>query len=185
MQIIKIFKRWLPFAVVVSAFSALGYTVGQQILRQSLNDPQIQMAEDAAYALDHGAAPGSIPTAPPVEMSRSLAPFLVVFDLSGKPIAGTGMLNGQLPTYPKGALDSATQSGENRVTWQPASDVRIASVVVPYQNGFVMAGRNMREGEQREGEIQNLAGVTWILGLIATLIVIVLGEAFPSRASKT
>jgi len=36
------------------------------------------------------------------------------------------------------------------VTWQPNADVRIASVVLPYNNGFVMAGRNMREVEQRE-----------------------------------
>ena len=91
-------------------------------------------------------------------------------------MAGSGLLSGKLPDYPTGALDSAKQTGENRVTWQPNADVRIASVVVPYNNGFVVAGRNMREVEQRESQTELLAGATWILALIATLVVIAFGE---------
>ena len=62
------------------------------------------------------------------------------------------------------------------MTWQPNADVRIASVVLPYNNGFVMAGRNIREVEQRESQTEMFAGVTWILTLIATFIVIAFGE---------
>ena len=149
-----IVRIWLPFAVVISAFCLLAYTTMQQALRQGLNDPQIQMAEDTAYALNNGATVDSVVAGTKVEMSRSLAPFIDIYDSNGNAITGSGLLNGQLPDYPKGALDSAKRSGgkpftlqqsdENRVTWQPDADVRIASVVVPYNNGFVMAGRNMR-----------------------------------------
>jgi hypothetical protein len=174
----NIFKVWLPFAIATTAFCALGYASVQQALRSSFNDPQIQMAEDGAYALGHGAAIESIIPAAKVEMSRSLAPFIVIFDLNGKPVASSGLLDGQMPDYPKGALDSAKQSGENRVTWQPEASVRVASVVVPYTNGFVMAGRNMREVEDREQRIETIAAATWILTLIATLIAITLAEFF-------
>ena len=172
----NIIRIWLPFAMVISAFCLLAYATVQQALRQGLNDPQIQMAEDTAYALNNGATADSVITGTKVEMSRSLAPFIDIYDSSGKAMAGSGLLNGQLPDYPKGALDTAKQKGDNRVTWQPNADVRIASVVVPYNNGFVIAGRNMREVEQRESQTEMFAGVTWILALIATFIMIAFGE---------
>ena len=172
----SVVRIWLPFAVVISAFCLLAYTTVQQALRQGLNDPQIQMAEDTAYALSNGATVDSVVTGTKVEMSRSLASFIDVYDSNGNPVAGSGLLNGQLPDYPKGALDTAKQKGDNRVTWQPNADVRIASVVVPYNNGFIVAGRNMREVEQRESQTEMFAGVTWILALIATFIVILFGE---------
>jgi hypothetical protein len=175
-KIKNIVRIWLPFVVVITAFCALTYAAVQQALRQGLNDPQIQMAEDTAYALNNGAAIDSVVAAPKVEMSRSLAPFIDIYDVNGKAAAGSGLLNGQLPDYPKGALDNAKHTGDNRVTWQPNADVRIASVIVPYNNGFVMAGRNMREVEQRESQTELLAGVTGLLALIATLIVIMFGE---------
>jgi hypothetical protein len=178
MKIKNIFRVWLPFAVVSTAFCALAYAAVQQDQRSGLNDPQIQMAEDTAYALGNGATIDSIIPTTKVEMTRSLAPFMVIYDLNGMPVAGSGFLGGQLPDYPKGALDSARQSGENRVTWQPNPAVRVASVVVPYKNGFVMAGRSMREIEDRIQRTETLAVVTWLLSLIATLLVVALGEFF-------
>jgi hypothetical protein len=178
MKIKNILRVWLPFAIATSAFCGLAYASVQQALRSSFNDPQIQMAEDTSYALANGATIDSIIPAAKVEMSHSLASFIVIFDLNGKPVASSGLLDGQMPDYPKGALDRAKQSGENRVTWQPNPSVRVASVVVPYTNGFVMAGRNMREVEDREQRIEMIAIATWILTLFATLIAITLTEFF-------
>lgn len=172
----NIIRIWLPFAVVISAFCFLVYTTVQQALRQGFNDPQIQMAEDTAFALNNGSAFDSVIPSSKVEMARSLALFVAVYDVNGNPVVGSGLLNGQLPDYPKGALDSAKQNGENRVTWQPNAAVRVASVVVPYTKGFVMAGRNMREVEQRESQTEMFAGLTWLLALIATFVVIAFGE---------
>ena len=181
MKIKNIFRVWFPFAVVTTAFCALVYVSVQQVLRSGLNDPQIQMAEDTAYALNNGATIESIVPAEKIEMSRSLAPFIVIYDNDGKPVASSGLLNGQMPDYPKGALDSARQSGGNRVSWQPNSTVRVASVVVSYNNGFVMAGRNMREVEQRELNAEQHAGVVWLLTLIATFVAVAFGELFLSE----
>jgi hypothetical protein len=69
-------------------------------------------------------------------------------------------LEGNLPTVPKGVLDSAKQNGEDRVSWQPAASVRVAAVIVSYKDGYVLAGRNMREVEQREIQTEQLAGLT-------------------------
>jgi len=56
----NILKIWLPLLVVISAFSGLAYASVQQAYRQGADDPQIQMAEDTAYALDHGQVIGDI-----------------------------------------------------------------------------------------------------------------------------
>ncbi len=178
MKLKSILKTWLPLAVAATAFCALTYAAVQQALRQGLNDPQIQMAEDAAAALDGGAAVDSILPAQKVDMARSLAPFIVIYDRNGKPLAASGLLDGQMPEFPQGALDYARQNGGDRVTWQPNGAVRIASVVVPYADGFVLAGRNMREVEGRESRTERFAGATWLLTLIATFIVIAFGELF-------
>jgi len=171
-----ILRIWLPFAAVTCAFCLLVYAAVQQALRQGLNDPQIQMAEDAAFALNNGATIASVVPGTKVEMSHSLAPFIDVYDGSGNPVAGSGLLDGRLPVYPVGALNSAKQNAENRVTWQPDADVRIASVAVPYNNGFVVAGRNMREVEQRESQTGRFTAVTWILALVLTFIMVAFGE---------
>ena len=126
----NIFRGWLPFAVVVTAFCALAYATVQQSLRQAANDPQIQMAEDTAASLNGGAGPENVLPKEKVEFSKSLAPFVVLYDSSGKPIGSSGVLDGAMPEYPLGALQAAKDQGENRVTWQPRGDVRVASVAV-------------------------------------------------------
>jgi hypothetical protein len=179
-----IFKIWLPLAVAVSALSVLTYAAAQQIVRQDLNDPQIQLAEDASQSLRAGTLPQAPASGPQVEMSTSLAPFLMTFDANGSLIASSGVLHGRAPQFPLGALAAARASGENRVTWQPEPLVRIAAVVVAYPGGFVMAGRNMREGEQRIAQIGQLAALGWISALAATLLAAVAaGTLFSERSA--
>ena len=181
-RLISVFRTWLAFAVVATGLCALVYVTVQQVLRQGANDPQIQIAEDAAAALDHGTSTDAVIPPQKVEFSSSLAPFLVIYDMTGKPVAGSGLLEGTLPDYPLGALEAARRSGENRVSWQPQSNVRIASVAVPYKDGYVVAGRSLREVEKREAQAEVIAAAVWLITLIAVLAVIAFGEyVMPSR----
>ncbi len=175
-RIFAVLRVWLPFAVAISAFCALVYVTAQQSLRQGANDPQIQMAEDAAAALDRGVSRDVAVPKEQVEFSTSLAPFLVLYDANGKPVAGSGLLNGELPEYPVGALEASKASGENRVTWQPTGSVRIASVVVPYKDGYVVAGRSLREVENRQAQIELIAVLTWLITLVAVFAAVAFGE---------
>jgi len=136
------------------------------------------MANDAADALNSGSSIESIVPQEEVLFAKSLAPFFLIFNSSEQPVAGSGILNNSLQTLPDGVLDYAKEHGENRVTWQPQSGVRIAVVVVPYKDGFVLAGRNLREVEAREAQVSGFVVATWILALIATFIMIAFGEYF-------
>ena len=131
-KVLNILRYWLPLAFVTGALCVLVYLAVQQALRHGANDPQIQMAEDAAYALSQGGSVAEVIPAGSVEISRSLAPFLVVYDETGKPQAGSGVLHGEMPVLPAGVLDYVRQQGEDRISWQPENGVRVAAVVTRY-----------------------------------------------------
>lgn len=174
----NILKAWLPFVVTISASCLLVYVVVQQSYRQNADDPQIQMATDAAQALDLGKSIEEIVPAETIDIDHSLAPFYLVFNANEQPVAGSGILNNSLQTLPEGVLAFAKEKGENRVTWQPQPGVRIAAVILPYRDGYVLVGRNLREVEAREAQLSTFAGVTWVLAMIGTLIAIAVGEFF-------
>ena len=63
--LVRVLVSWLPLAVASTGMCLLVYATVQQNYRQSLNDPQIQMAEDAAKTeVMHGVT-RSIDTAVP------------------------------------------------------------------------------------------------------------------------
>ena len=158
---------FLPLAVLATAMSGLVYLVAQQGLRQGANDPQVQMAEDAARALDAGTAPAVVTGPPTVDVAESLAPFLVVFDADGHALASSGRLDGADPVPPKGVLDNAASDQPNIVTWQPRDGVRIATVTARWGSGTVMAGRSLREVERREDSLLLLVAAAWAATLVA------------------
>ena len=169
----KTFKTWLPFAVTGAALVLLVSVSVQQNYRQSANDPQIQIAEDAASALQNGATPQSVVPIQTVDVSASLAPFLIITDANGTVLASTAKLNEKIPMPPSGTLAAA--KNENRFTWQPQDGVRLATVVRYYTGtnpGYVIAGRNLREVEIRESQLEDIALLDLIGLLAGTFLVI-------------
>lgn len=163
-------------AVIITGCSGLIYIAVQQDLRQSANDPQIRMAEDAAAKLASGQQVQIIVPKEKVDIAKSLAPYIIVFDATGKPIASSAQLDGLTPTIPPGVFDYVRQHGEDRITWQPQPGVRSAVVVTQFQgpnSGFVLAGRSLREVEIREDNILHIVE----LGCIAMLLISLLATA--------
>ena len=176
-----VLRRWLPLAAATCTLSMLTYCSVQNSIRGAGNEPQVQLAEDAARAISNGSAPDSVAPRGNVDIELSLAPFVNVYDASAHPIAGTGLLDGKLPAPPKGIFDEATARGEYRVTWMPRRSVRMATVIRPIggaNGGFVLAGRGMREMEAHT----HYAGMAFLCAcfgtLAITLVLIVFGEAF-------
>lgn len=158
-----------------------GYLISQQVLRMSANDPQIQMSEDAAQRLTDGENPGRVVPERTIDMASSLAPFLIVYDGAGQAIASSGKLDGTIPVPPKGVFDYVRSHGQESLTWQPRPGVRIASVIHRTANGFVVAGRNMREVESREDIVLKLAALGWLSANLALAVLWLLAQ-FLGRA---
>ena len=175
----SIFRHWLPLAVVIVAMCGLVYLAVQQDLRLGGNEPQVQMAEDAAAALASGDAALTVVPSGKVDLASSLAPFLIVYDDAGNILASSATLGGQTPSLPAGVFDYTRTNGEDRITWQPAPGVRIAAVVTRFegpQPEFVLAGRSLREVEKRIDLLGLQVGAALIAALAASLVAVVFVE---------
>jgi hypothetical protein len=171
----------LTYFVLSITLTGLVYVAVQHALRQSANDPQIQMAEDAAAALDAGQTHESLTSGPPVNMKTSLAPYLIILDSNKHMIATTGKLDGKVVLPPAGSFDAAAASTgkvgpakENRITWEPADDVRQAAVIVAHKNGYVVAARSLREVEMRESQLSVMVAAAFATLAVIGLVLVAL-----------
>lgn len=183
-------RTWLPIAVAVTGIALTIYGTVQQNYRQSLNDPQIRLAEDGAAILAAGGVPADVVprTARLLDAATSLTPWIAVYDVSGKPLEASVSLGGKPPALPTSVLETAkagkgkgsSRPNQNRVTWEPQEGVRQAIVVVwePTSSRYVVAGRNMREVEIREWNLEMAVGIGWFVTLLATLFAAWLGTRF-------
>ena len=172
-----VLNSWLPLSLVATILCVVIYITAQQILRESLNDPQIQMAEDLAAKLSAGNHADSSLFNNSIDISQSLAPFIIIYNDEGKVIVSSGTLNDHFPVIPPGVLKHAKDYGQNKLTWQPQRGVRIAAVVVRYNgpsSGYVLAGRSMKEGERLISKFFYFAFGGWIISLVSSLILILL-----------
>lgn len=179
------------FAIVAAAVTlalAFAYVLVQQSMRMNANDPQVEITEGVVEALNMGQDPKAFSSMNPTDLSKSLSPFVIVYDGEGKAISGTGEIDGQIPTPPKGVFDAAKAKGQNRLSWEPKENVRVAAVITPYSSaggdassspssGFVLVGKSLREVENRLQTLTKLAAVTWAVSLLVCLAVINLALA--------
>ncbi len=173
--IFAVLRFWIPLVLVITILCGLVYLTVQQNYRQTANDPQIQMAEDAAMQLAAGKDPSQFIPIDKVDMANSLAPFIVIYDNTGAVMTGSGQLNGHTPVPPSGVFDYARQNTEDRFTWQPQTGVRSATVVVYYHGnstGFVLASRSLREIENREQTLGLTVLGVWFVASLVTLVAI-------------
>ena len=176
----RIFIIWLPIALTGTILAFVFYAGLQQNIRLSANDPQIQMAEDGGAYLASGGQAQYLVGASKVDISTSLAPFIIIYDSSGKVLASSGQIGNAVPVIPSGVLDYAKIHSDDRLTWQPNGDVRIAAVVKYFNgnnSGYILAGRSLREIESREVWLETMIGIGWIAMLVVTLLVII-GEYY-------
>lgn len=175
-------KKKLPYVVIiVIATVALGalYIAVQQALRIGADEPQGSMASDVAASLENGARAQDL-TKGQVNISTSMAPFIIVYDKSGKVVAGNGYIDGQVPQVPIGVLRNAGRGKANKVTWKPESKVRIASVTYATRDYYVLAGRSLKVVESYIDLFTK-----WIASIWAAIVLLTVGAyAWAVRKEK-
>lgn len=170
MKLAPALTSWLPLAAGLTiAFGTL-FVVGQQGYRQAANDPQIQLARDAQLTTIDGLT---------VDIATSLSTFQMNIDDNYRVLATTGQLDGTTVTPPAGVFTFTKHHGENRFTWQPRPGVRLATVIVKKDGGYVLVARNLSETQSRTNELLGLVGLGWTLSLAVTLAI----SWWPHRAT--
>ena len=172
----KYLKVWLMMIFTGTVLIALVYTAVQQNMRTFANDPQIQISQDIANAMIHGANPQDLAQQGNIDITKSLAPFAIIFDASGKVLSSSGSINGQPPVPPHGVFDYANLKGEDRFTWQPQPGISIAAVLTKFEgtsqqnSGYVLAGKNLLEIEKRESSLALYIMATWLVLALGGLV---------------
>jgi len=139
--------------------------VAQQLDRLSANDAPLRLASQVAAELREGQMT-TLKTQPHVDLSRSLATFVVVEDAEGQPSAGSGFLTGSLVSLPTGVLAAAARSGQDDVTWQPTPALRFATVTLKVGDQFVSAGQSLKPTEDRDATVQLLVASGWLVSML-------------------
>ncbi|MDB5238883.1 MAG: hypothetical protein JWO00_218 [Candidatus Parcubacteria bacterium] len=198
----KTLISWLPLAIGGTVIMLVGYATLQQNYRQTANDPQIMLAEDAAAALSSGYPVNQMFTAAGTDMSQSQSPFGMVFDEQGT-LLGSSAYFGASSTPllpPAGIFDYVRKNGEDRVTWETSNGLRFAAVALPWkvasstgvaisigtstqgapQSGFVLAARSLRDTEARVDQLGWISFLGWIGFLLLTYL-LTMGAAHAGR----
>jgi len=179
-----ILTAWLPLAVAITALCFLIYVAVQQEYRQSANDPQIQIAEDIAQSLTAGQQPQVPPNTARVDIAKSLAPYMIIYDETGKLITSLAQIDGKNPKIPQGVFQHAKQYGQNRFTWEPKQGVRSAVVLAHYQGsqpGYILVGRSLREVEKREDNLYKSVLLTWLGTLLVSFLAVYIKSFIPAK----
>lgn len=154
-----------------------------QVLRQSANDPQIQLAEDLAISLSDNQTPSIL--SENINIEQSLAPFVIVFNDKYQQIDSSGSLqNGAQLSPPKGVFEHAKETGLHAFTWQPTDDLRFATAVQPYKYGYVLSARSLKVVESRIDQILVICIIGWILAVSSSLGTIAAVTSSRSRRSN-
>lgn len=192
--------KFIPSAIAITLIYGAMYAVVQQTYRGGANDPQIQYVSDIKEILESGqAGPEDIVGQNKVDVSKSLATFIIVFDKDKKAAASSAKLGEGIPIPPSGSFDASSNKvrlfllnklfgvnqDENRFTWAPKKDVRIAAVLAKYKDGYVLVGRSMREIETRILVLGLSIIIAWVITLAATFISIVTIQHFKSKSKKS
>lgn len=170
------FKSWFPLVVLATFLAGTFYVASQQMLRQSANDPQIQLAEDWSANIVSGTDPARLDLGMFIDPAHSLQPFGIVYDQDGAIVASSVTAPSTMK-QPNGVFDSVDGAKDNKVkfTWQPASGERYAVVIkranLQNKSYYVLAGRNLREVESREANVFWIVFVGWLSAIAATWVI--------------
>ena len=176
---------WVVAAGLVTAACLVLYAAVQQAGRIGADDVPRALAQRSAELLATGRTPQAVAQGPAVDLATDASAFVTVYGADHGVLASTATLGGAVPTVPVGVLDHASASGGGHVTWQPAAGVREAVVAQRWTgasgSGVVVAGVGLGATERRAQQALLLAGIVWLVGLLAVTAAVAVLSRRPAR----
>jgi len=161
------FVPYLAAGFIVTIMLGVLYASVQQTYRSGANDPQLQIARDIHASLARGVSVNKY-LSDTIDLEKSLSAFATLCDNKGQPIQSSGFLNGQFPRLPVGVFEFAKAHGEDVLTWQPRSGVRMATVVLHNNMSpveYIIVGRSLQEVEIREHNLLVMVSICWVIAM--------------------
>lgn len=179
---------WICSFIIISVIFGTIYAVIQQNSRLSANDEQVKIAYDISNSIENGSDINSLVSTNKIDISKSLSPFIIIYDDEKNVISSSGLLNNEIPQLPKGVLDYTLLHNENRVTWQPQNNVRIAAVVKKFESGnmsgYVLVGKSLKEVEDRDSHMFLLVLVAWFISMVFISFILLISKSILNSKEK-
>lgn len=160
----------LSLAIIGTAAVLLltAYTLVQQAGRHGANDLPLAAAQTIRHQLESGAKPADVVPQTKTDSLSDNTVFAIVTDNQPKVLASS--LNDEESALPpRGVFEYTASHSIDQVTWQTGSGARLATTVIPYKGGFIVAGQSLSRVEQR---------VKLYTALIAVAFIVVLAWVF-------
>jgi hypothetical protein len=149
--------------------------------RTLANDPQVQIAADTVEEIQAGKDPKTYTASNKTDIATSLNPYVMIFDADGTLITSSATLDDNDPSVPVDALKHADDDTQHHLTWEPKDDVRSAIVIQKYTfndtTGYVVAGRSLRETEDRIELLMKEIALGWAITMIASFVTVLILKA--------
>ena len=177
--------NYLGAGAAISIIMATFYVLVQQMYRDNANDPQIELACELKQRLEHGKSVEHLLPGDTIELGNSLRSFITFYNDEAIPLRSTALLNNKMPALPRGVYDFTKQNGEDWITWQPQTGIRIATIVVAVNHPFIKfiaVSRSLYEIEKRETNLSRTVFLSWFI-CISTIVICAIFN-FPTEKNK-
>lgn len=151
-------------ALLGTGLVLVAFVLAQQVVRLGANALPATTAAQVSQSVQAGADPSAAAGPPVPSFGEGSGATVIVYDVSLRPI-GTNIKGftdepSELKYMPpKGTFNYDTsKSVDHRFTWQPTSNLRLATVLVRAgDKGYVVAAQNLHEAEKLENTLAALA----------------------------
>ena len=171
-------RIWLALVGVATLVLGTSYAMVQQSTRLSADDMPLTAAQTAKQQLETGSSAEDAVPSLKTNLKRDNSVFVIVTDNSEHVLASSAVLDGQTPLPPSGVFSFTDAHGSDHFTWQPQSNVRMATRVVKYgtspNDGFIIAGHSLKPYEDRIQTYTWLAIAGWLAVLAWSYLLLLL-----------
>lgn len=167
-------RIWWALIGAVTLVIGAAYAMAQQSTRLAADDAPLATAQVSRQLLESGTKPGNAVPATTTNFRLDNSVFVIVADKSRNILASSGVLDNGTPLPPPGTFDYAQAHGSDHFTWEPESGVRLATQVLPYKDGYVIAGQSLKQAESRIGFYGTLALAAWLTAVAWVTLVLLL-----------
>lgn len=140
-------SNWLRVVGVGTIVLIASYLLIQQSTRLAADDLPLATAQTAVHRLESGAKPNQVVPDTLTDLNTDSTVFVAVTDKEYKVLASSIKLDGSAPLPPVDTFANSHKSYS--FTWEPESGARLATQILPYSGGFVVAGQSLSQVEKR------------------------------------
>jgi hypothetical protein len=185
-----LFRGWLAMAGTATLVLGAAYAMVQQSTRLSADDLPLSTSQIAKQELQGGSNPKDVVPTLKTNLRSDTGTFIIITDNTQHVLASSAVLDGKTPLPPRGVFDYTNATGTDHFTWQPASDVRVATRVTKYgqspDNGFIITGQSLKPYESRITTYTWISLAAWLAVLAWSYLLLLLPHAHsrPARPRK-